>query len=270
VTGVEGPEHLRVTRSDAVATVMLHRPEVLNALNLKMGVELLAVLDELDADRAVRSVVLIGAGRAFCAGDDLRGLSAPGERPVLRADPIEQYVRGEGRWPRIVARMRSLGKPVVVAINGHAHGAGFNLALAGDLRVMAASATLAVPFVRRGLATGTSLLQQYVGVGKAMEWALLAPTLDADEALRWGLVNRVVADDELASAAAALAGELAAGPTRVYGYTKAAIYRGYEEATVEKAFEHQGLALHHARQTEDFNEGRLAFLEKRPPDFTGR
>jgi 2-(1,2-epoxy-1,2-dihydrophenyl)acetyl-CoA isomerase len=263
-------QHLRIVHGGPVATVTLHRPEVLNALNRKMGVELLDALDALDADRAVRVVVLTGAGRAFCAGDDLRGLTGPGERPVLRADPIEQYVRGEGRWPQIVARLRSLAKPVVVAINGHAHGAGFNLALAGDLRLMAASATLAVPFVRRGLATGTSLLQQYVGVGKAMEWALLAPTLDAAEALRWGLVSRVVADDELAAATAELAGELSAGPTRVYGYTKAAVYRGYEEPNVERAYEHQGLALHLARQTEDFDEGRTAFLEKRPPRFTGR
>lgn len=263
-------EHLLVDVDGAVATVTLHRPDVLNALNLRMGVELLAVLDELDADRSVRAVVLTGAGRAFCAGDDLRGLTAPGEPPVLRADPIEQYVRGEGRWPRIVTRMRALGKPVLVAINGHAHGAGFNLALAGDLRLMAESATLAIPFVRRGLATGTSLLQQYVGVGKALEWALLAPTLSPDEAARWGLVTRVVADAELAADAAALAHELAAGPTRIYGYTKAAVYRGYEEAAVDKAYEHQGLALHLARQTDDFTEGRTAFLEKRPARFTGR
>lgn len=263
-------QHLIVETDGAVATVVLNRPEVLNALNLRMGVELLAVLDRLDADRQVRAVVLTGAGRAFCAGDDLRGLSAPGQKPVLRGDPIEQYVRGEGRWPLIVARMRSLAKPVVVAINGHAHGAGFNLSLAGDLRIMAASATLAVPFVKRGLATGTSLLQQFVGVGKAMEWALLAPTLGAEEALRWGLVTTVVADDELAAAAATLASTLAEGPTKVYGYTKSAVYRGYEEPTVTKAYEHQGLALHLARQTEDFDEGRTAFLEKRPPRFTGR
>lgn len=263
-------DHLLVELDGAVATVTLNRPTVLNALNLRMGVELLAVLDELDADRAVRTVVLTGAGRAFCAGDDLRGLSAPGERPVLKADPIEQYVRGEGRWPRIVARLRAMGKPVVASINGHAHGAGFNLALAADLRVMASSATLAVPFVRRGLATGTSLLQQYVGVGKAMEWALLAPTLEAAEALRWGLVTTVVADDELGAETARLATALAEGPTRVYGYTKAAVYRGYEEATVDKAYEHQGLALHLARQTADFEEGRTAFLEKRAPRFTGR
>jgi len=218
----------------------------------------------------VRAVVLTGAGRAFCAGDDLRGLSAPGERPLLRSDPVDQYVRGEGRWPLVVARMRSVAKPVIAAVNGHAHGAGFNLALTADLQLMGASATLAVPFVKRGLATGTSVLQQFVGVGKAMEWAMLAPTLPADEALRWGLVTAVVADDDLPAAAAELARTLAEGPTRVYGYTKSAVYRGYEETVIDKAYEHQGLALHLARQTEDFAEGRTAFLEKRPTRFTGR
>lgn len=262
-------EHLLVSAEGGVTTVSFNRPDVLNALNLRMGVELLRVLDLLDADRAVRCVVLTGTGRAFCAGDDLRGLAAPGTTPVLRRDPIEQYVRGEGRWPQIVARLRSLGKPVIAAVNGHAHGAGFNMALAADLRLMAASATLAVPFVKRGIATGTSLLQQFVGVGKAMEWALLAPTLDAAEALRWGLVSRVVDDEALAEETAALAASLAEGPTRVYGYTKAAVYRGYEESAVDKAYEHQGLALHLARQTADFDEGRTAFLEKRPPRFTG-
>ncbi len=263
-------EHLDLAIDGAVATVRLNRPEVLNALNLKMGVELLAVFDQLDADRSVRVVVMTGAGRAFCAGDDLRGLSAAGERPVLRSDPIEQYVNGEGRWPRVVARMRATAKPVIAAINGHAHGAGFNLALAADLRLMAGSATLAVPFVKRGLATGTSLLQQYVGVGKAMEWALLAPTLSAAEAQRWGLVTEVVADEDLEPRTAELARTLAEGPTRVYGYTKVAVYRGYEETVLDRAYEHQGLALHLARQTEDFAEGRTAFLEKRPPRFTGR
>ena len=263
-------EHLIVETRNAVMTVTMNRPEVLNALNLRIGVELLAALDVADADRGVRALVLTGAGRAFCAGDDLRGLTNPGEQPMLRGDPIDQYVRGEGRWPLIVARLRSVAKPVIASLNGHAQGAGFNLALAADLRIMASSATLAIPFVKRGIATGTSLLQQYVGVGKALEWALLAPQLSPQEAERWGLVTKVVADDALAAETQSLAESLAAGPTRIYGFTKAAVYRGYEETTVDSAYEHQGLALHLARQTTDFAEGRTAFLEKRPPEFTGR
>ena len=260
---------LPVEQADGVTRLTLNRPDRLNALNLVMGQELLAALEEADLDDSVRVIVLTGAGRAFCAGDDLRGMVEPGEPYPTRPDPIDQYVRGDGRWPAIVIRMRSMGKPVLAAINGHAHGAGFNLALACDLRIMAEDATLAVPFVRRGLATGTSLLQQFVGIGKALEWALLAPQLSAREAERWGLVNRVVSTADLAAATEELARELAEGPTRIYGYTKAAVYRGWEESDPEGAYEHQALALHLARQTDDFKEGRRAFLDKRPPKFSG-
>lgn len=268
--------HLLVQRESEGAAkgqvwLVLNRPEVLNALNLRLGVELLDVLDQIDADETARVVVLTGSGRAFCAGDDLRGMVEPGDpAPALRRDPIEQYVRGDGRWPAIVERLRSLGKPVVGMINGHAHGAGFNLALACDLRTMAEDATLAVPFVKRGLATGTSLLQQFVGIGKAMEWALLAPTLSAVEAERWGLVNRVTSAPDLVAVTAELAAGLAEGPTRIYGLTKAAVYRGWQETDPQRAYEHQGLALHLARQSEDFREGRHAFLEKRSPNWSGR
>jgi enoyl-CoA hydratase/carnithine racemase len=214
-------------------------------------------------------VVLTGAGRAFCAGDDLKGM-ADDDTPLRPLpDPVEQYVRGEGRWPLVVRRLRSLPKPVVGRVNGHAHGAGFNLAMACDLRVMAESATLAVPFVKRGLATGTSLLQQFVGIGKALEWAMLGTVLDAAEAMRWGLVTAVAADEDLDRVTDDLVAELAAGPTTVLGITKSTIV-GSWESTPDEAYARQGLALHHARSTEDFAEGRAAFLEKRPPRFTGR
>lgn len=270
MTAAHGEVLLR-RRDGGVAWLVLNRPDRLNALNLALGRALLEALDDVDSDDDIRAVVLTGAGRAFCAGDDLRGMVEPGEpRPPMRADPVEQYVRGDGRWPRIVERMRTLGKPVLAMVNGHAHGAGFNLALAADLRLMAEDATLAVPFVRRGLATGTSLLQQYVGIGTAMEWALLAPTLSAADAERHGLANRVVPPAELHAATAALAQELATGPTRTYALTKAAVYRGWQESDPQRAYEHQGLALHLARATEDFAEGRRAFLDKREPRWTGR
>lgn len=254
-----------------ITRLIFNRPERLNALNVAMGVELLDALDAADRNREVRAVVLTGAGRAFCAGDDLRGMTAEGEifAPPL-PDPVRQYVAGEGRWPLIVNRLRSMAKPTIAGINGHAHGAGFNLALACDLRVMAESATLAIPFVKRGLATGTSLLQQFVGIGKAMEWALRGTVLSPAEAERWGLVTMVAPDDGFGGALAGLAEEMAVGPTRIYGITKRAVYRGWEETTAAAAYEHQGMALHLARQTEDFNEGRNAFLERRPTNFTGR
>ena len=262
--------YLLVQQDAGICRLTLNRPERLNALNVRIGVELLQALEDCDRNEEVRVVILTGAGRAFCAGDDLKGMNEPGEPDRRYKDPIKQYVKGEGRWPLVVAKMRALSKPVIGMINGHAHGAGFNLALGCDLRLIADTATLRIPFVQRGIATGTNLLQQFVGIGKAMEWALLAPTLSAQEAERWGLVNRIIPSAQLEEETLTLARTLADGPTLIYGYTKAAIVHGWEEAAVEAAYEHQGLALHHTFQTEDFAEGRKAFLEKRPPRFQGR
>ena len=177
--------YLLVEHDHGICRLTLNRPERLNAINIRVGLELLQALETCDYDDAVRAVILTGAGRAFCAGDDLKGMAEPDQPERRFADTVKHYVQGEGRWPLMVAKMRALSKPVIGMINGHAHGAGFNLALGCDLRVMADSATLCIPFVKRGIATGTSLLQQFVGIGKAMEWALLGPQLSAREAERW-------------------------------------------------------------------------------------
>jgi 2-(1,2-epoxy-1,2-dihydrophenyl)acetyl-CoA isomerase len=260
---------LLVQREAGICRLTLNRPERLNALNVRIGVELLDALEACDHDKEVRAVVLTGAGRAFCAGDDLRGMSEPGEAVRRFADPIKQYVQGEGRWPLIISSMRTLSKPLIAMINGHAHGAGFNLALGCDLRVMAENATLSIPFSKRGIGTGTNLLQQFVGFGKAMEWALLAPTLSAQEAERWGLVNRVVPHERLEHETMRIARELADGPTLVLAYTKSAIVNGWQESP-ETAYRYQGQAVTQSQQTEDLAEGILAFREKRPPQFRGR
>jgi 2-(1,2-epoxy-1,2-dihydrophenyl)acetyl-CoA isomerase len=260
---------LLVQREAGICRLTLNRPERLNALNVRIGVELLDALEACDRDEQVRAVVLTGAGRAFCAGDDLRGMSEPNETVHRFADPIKQYVHGEGRWPLIIGSMRRLSKPVIGMINGHAHGAGFNLALGCDLRVMADTATMAIPFSKRGLGTGTNLLQQFVGFGKAMEWALLAPTLSAPEAERWGLVTRVVPHEQLEQETMRLVRELADGPTLVLAYTKSAIVNGWQEPP-ESAYRCQGQAVTQSQQTEDMAEGIRAFREKRPPLFQGR
>ncbi|HEY3082807.1 MAG TPA: enoyl-CoA hydratase/isomerase family protein [Chloroflexota bacterium] len=259
-------------RAEGVARITLNRPERLNALNVGMGLELADALEECEHDDAVRVIVLTGAGRGFCAGDDLKELtdptSAPGARR-RRSDPMRQYVDGPGRWPAIVRTMTRLPKPIVGAINGHAHGAGFNLALACDFRVLSQAATLALPFVKWGMATGTNRLQQFVGLGKALEWALLGTTLSADEAERWGLATVVAPPERFAAATDELVGRLAAAPTAALGFTKLAVLRGWERDP-DGAYELQGLAQHFTRQTEDLAEGLRAFAEKRSARFSGK
>jgi 2-(1,2-epoxy-1,2-dihydrophenyl)acetyl-CoA isomerase len=261
-------EHLGFESADGIATLTLNRPAQLNALNVRLGVELLDAVRACGVDPAVRCVVLTGAGRAFCAGDDLKQGTGFSERGAGQ-DVAARYVHGEGRWPGIVFTLRSLSKPVVAMVNGYAFGAGFNLALACDFRIAAASATLATPFVRRGMATGTNLLQQYVGIGVAARMVLTGEPVTAAEAERLGLVTFVVADDELASFTRDFAGRLAGSATAALGLTKAALYRGWPEPP-ERAYELQGYAVYLSGQTEDRAEGQRAFVEKREPRFVGR
>jgi 2-(1,2-epoxy-1,2-dihydrophenyl)acetyl-CoA isomerase len=253
---------------NGVATLILNRPAQLNALRPETGVELLAALRLAEQDETVRCVTLTGAGRAFCAGDDLRRSTPDG--PALRGvDVPGRYVRGEGRWPQVVFAIRALPKPVLAVVNGYAYGAGFNLALACDFRLAAASASLATPFVKRGMATGANLLQQYVGIGVAARMTLFGEPVSAAEALDLGLVTWVVPDDRLAEEAARISASLASAATVALGLTKGALYRGWE-LDPERAYGLQGYAVHFSSATEDRAEGQRAFLEKREPVFQGR
>jgi 2-(1,2-epoxy-1,2-dihydrophenyl)acetyl-CoA isomerase len=268
-----GYQYILFDRAGSVATITMNRPERLNALNVEMGREILDALEQCENDENLRVVVLTGAGRGFCAGDDMKGASDANPSADVsiwrHADPAKHYVYGPGRWTTIVRTLMGLPQPTVAVINGHAHGAGFNLALGCDLRVMSETATLCVPFVKWAMATGTNRLQQFVGIGKALEWALLGTTLTAAEAERWGLVTRVAPADQLAAVADDLIAKLAAGPTASLAATKSAIYHGWGQDP-DTAYEYQGLAQHLVRHTEDYAEGRRAFLEKRAPRYTGR
>ena len=257
-------------RSGAIARITLNRPDKLNAINYELGGELYETFAHCADDPNVRAIVLAGAGRAFCAGDELGRERTPDEEVSLRRrGHIKHYVSGPGRWTSTVRLMRSLPQPVVVRIQGYAYGAGFNLALGADFRIIASDASLATPFIKRGLATGTNLLQQYVGVGKAIEMTLLGEPIGAEEALRLGLVTRVVDPAELDAAVDELAERLAAGPTAALGLTKHAVYQGWDRDP-DGAYWHQGSAVAQGRDLEDLQEGVAAFKEKRPPRFTGR
>ncbi len=224
-----GEQVVRFEQDGAVARITLDRPEKLNAIDHQLGLQLYAAFARCADDPAIRAIVLAGAGRAFCAGDELGRDRAPDEELwQLRNGPIKHYVSGPGRWTSTVALMRSLPQPIIARIQGYAYGAGFNLALAADFRVMASDARLATPFIKRGLATGTNLLQQYIGIGAAVEMTLLGEPLDASEALRLGLVNRVVEPSGLDAAVEELARRLASGPTAAIGLTKHAVYAGWD------------------------------------------
>lgn len=256
-------------KHDKIAKVTLNRPDRLNAINVQMGVEFLAAIEELEADDQIRVIILSGAGRSFCAGDDLRGMDTPGYERRSQPDPVKQYVHGRGRFILMVHALQRFPKPVVGMLRGHVYGAGLNLALACDLRIASENVLLATPFIQRGMATGVNLLHYYVGLGVAMEMAFLGDPLDAPRAERLGLVNRVVPDDKLEEATMELASRLAEGPTRSIGLTKAAILKGWFQE-VDTAYDYQAYAQVQARLTEDREEGTRAFSERRPPNFTGR
>ena len=257
-------------QTGAIAHITLDRPDKLNAINHALGMQLWEAFARCQDDVSIRAIVLSGNGRAFCAGDELGRERTPAEAESLRRrGHIKHYVSGPGRWTSTVRLMRSLAQPVVVRIQGYAYGAGFNLALGADFRVMADDAKLATPFIKRGLATGTNLLQQYVGIGKAIEMTLLGEPIEAEEALRLGLVNQVVAPAALDEAVERWAQRLADGPTAAIGLTKHAVYSGWS-LDPDAAYWHQGSAVAEARELDDLAEGVAAFKDKRAPRFTGR
>jgi 2-(1,2-epoxy-1,2-dihydrophenyl)acetyl-CoA isomerase len=254
---------LRYEVSDAIATITLDRPDALNALTVPLKTELLAALRAVAGDRGVRAVILTGAGRAFCAGQDLK------ERLGPDAAPLAVEVRQ--RYNPIIAAMRRLDQPIVGAINGVAAGAGASLAFACDIRIAAEGASFVLAFGRIGLVPdsgATWFLPRLVGPAKAAELALLGESLSAGEAERFGLVARVVPADALAGEATAMAERLAGLAPRALALTKRALDRSWS-VSLDEALEDEAYRQGVAGATADHAEGLAAFLERRPPRFTG-
>jgi 2-(1,2-epoxy-1,2-dihydrophenyl)acetyl-CoA isomerase len=246
-----------------VATITLNRPDALNALTVPMKQALLAALRQVERDPSVRAVVLTGAGRAFCAGQDLRERMEPGAAPL--------GVEVRERYNPIIRAVRALPKPVVAAINGVAAGAGASLAMAADIRIAAESASFALAFGRVGLVPdsgATWLLPRLVGTTRAMELALLNDPLPAADALRLGLVGRVVPGDTLAAEAGAVAARLAEGAPRAIALTKRAINAAWDR-DLDAALDYEAHLQDMAGRSKDHAEGLAAFIEKRSPEFTG-
>lgn len=256
-------DSIRLDIEDAIATITLDRPDVLNALTVAMKGELLAAFRAVARDRSVRAVVLTGAGRAFCAGQDLKERLEPGAAPL--ATELRE------RYNPIIRAMRALDQPIVGAINGVAAGAGASLAFACDIRYAAEGATFRLAFGRIGLVPdsgATWLLPRLVGPAKAAELALLGDPLSAADAERFGLVARVVSAEGLADAARDAATRLAGLAPRALALTKRALQRSWA-VDLDDALEDEAYRQGIAGGTWDHAEGIAAFLEKRPPRFTG-
>jgi 2-(1,2-epoxy-1,2-dihydrophenyl)acetyl-CoA isomerase len=260
-------------RQGGAAMLTLNRPAARNALTTGLFLELERMLLEIEADDAVRVVVLTGAGRAFSAGADLKPVSKE-ERRRSEAPAFPGDAGGDilDRGNRCILRLRALRKPVLGSINGDAVGIGCSLALATDLRIASDAARFGVVFSRIGLGPdggASHLLRELVGAAKALELLFTGDLVDAQEALRLGLVNRVVAADELADATHELADRLARGPTLAYGAAKAAVYES-ARLSFESLLDLEARNQRIVSRSEDVKEGIRAFLERRKPEFRGR
>jgi 2-(1,2-epoxy-1,2-dihydrophenyl)acetyl-CoA isomerase len=260
-------ETVDLTVEDRVAWITLNRPDALNAWIRRLGEDLRAAVDHAAEDPEIRAIVLTGAGRAFSSGADLKAgveLNSEGKPNVL------SQLRDV--YNPLLLRVRTVPKPVVAAVNGPAVGIGCSLALAADLIVAAESAYFLLAFANIGLGLdggASASLVARVGHGRASEIALLAERISSAQALEWGLVNRVVPDGELSGSVKDLAGRLADGPPGSYAAVKRTLnesaYAGFAEQLELEAVLQQERA-----ESSDFAEGVMAFIQKRPAEFTGR
>jgi 2-(1,2-epoxy-1,2-dihydrophenyl)acetyl-CoA isomerase len=264
---VHSLETVRLDVADGVATLTLNRPDRLNSFTTAMHGEVRAALDAIVADPRVRCFVLTGAGRGFCAGQDLADRAvAPGEAPVDLGASIENF------YKPLLLRLRGLDMPTICAVNGVAAGAGANIPFACDLVFAARSAAFVQSFSKIGLVPdcgGTWWLPRLVGPARAMGLTLLGDKLPAAQAEQWGLIWRCVDDDELMPTVQAVARQLAAGPTRGYVRTRQAI-EGALQLPLAAALDVERDYQRELGASDDYREGVAAFMEKRAPRFGGR
>lgn len=252
--------------ADGVATITLNRPDVLNSFTRPMARELLNAFKKVAADESLRAIVLTGAGRGFCAGQDLaEAMPKDGEMPDLG-----DFVRDT--YNPVVRAIRTIEKPVVCAVNGVAAGAGANIAYACDVVLASSAAVFIQSFAKIGVipdSGGTFLLPRLVGLHRASVMTMLAEKMSADQAREWGLVYQVTEPEKLLETATAVARSLAAQPTRALGLIK----RGFNRSLgvdLDAQLDYEEELQREAGRTDDYREGVNAFLEKRKPVFKGR
>jgi 2-(1,2-epoxy-1,2-dihydrophenyl)acetyl-CoA isomerase len=254
---------IQVTHDSGIATVLLNRPDKLNALSGEMYHELADCFEQLGQDDAVRAVVLTGAGRAFCAGGDVGSMG--------NYDVVSGRRRSRGHQ-RTVINLHNLEKPVIAAVRGPAAGIGASLALASDLIIASETAYLLMAFKNVGIPPdggAVFFLTQHLGIARAKELVYTARKLPAQEAKDMGIVMKVVADERLEAEAQALARELASSATYALTLAKK-MFQSMYTPTLEQLLEMEILAVCGARLTHDHKEGIAAFKEKRKPRFSGR
>jgi len=260
-------ESILYQNADGIARITLNRPDRLNSFTSSMHAELRDALANVAADESARVLLLTGAGRGFCAGQDLSDRAvAPGAAPVDLGESIESNYRP------LVLGLRNLAVPVVCAVNGVAAGAGANIALACDIVIAARSASFIQAFCKIGLipdSGGTYFLPRLVGMARAMGLAMLGEKLTAEQAEEWGLIWKCVDDTQLASTVDGLLVHLAQAPTKGLAAIKRALYAS-STSTLEDALTLERDVQRELGQSADYREGVAAFLAKRPPRFTGK
>ena len=262
-----GTDQLTCRVEERVALITLNRPDARNALTMDLKVALLRVVEEMGAASDVGCLLLTGAGRAFCSGGDTKVMAEGGRPPSM--EDRQRQLRWEHRLPLALHR---LPKPTLAALPGAAAGAGYSIALACDLRIAAESAFMLTSFAKLGLSGdygGSWFTTQLVGTAKAREIYFGGERMTAAQCLALGLVNRVVADDELASAALEWARQLAAGPPVAYRYMKENLNRALH-ADLETCLDYEADRMVRGAVTDDYREAVKAFMEKRRPVFEGR
>ncbi len=267
-----GTPDLQATLADGVLTLTMNRPDARNALSRPMVQALQQQLTAAEFDPAVRCIVLTGAGKAFCAGGDVKSMAAAGDGTVGQRTIDEAIHQQRHNQRETAGRLFKMPKPTVALIPGPAAGAGLALALACDLRLMASTAFMTTAFARVGFSGdygGTYFMTQLVGAAKARELFLLSDRVSADEALRLGLTNWVCPPEALAERATEITHRLAHGPTVAYRYMKENLNRAMA-GEVDECLDLEATHQIHTGQTEDHREAAKAFVEKREPVFKGR
>lgn len=259
-------ETLTLSKNNAIATLTLNRPDAANGLNTKMGEELMRASIEVDEDPEIRTVILQANGKMFCAGGDLKEFASYGEQTGRKLKALTSNLHAA------ISRLNRMPKPLIVSVNGMAAGAGFSIAIAGDIVIAADNAKFTMAYTAAGLSPDGScsyFLPRLIGLRKTQELMLTNRRLSAEEALDWGLITKVVSADELEQTALQIATEMAQGPTLAYSQVKQLLLSSFDNS-LETQMELEARGITAMGNSLDGQEGISAFTQKRSPEYHGK